>query len=165
MKTLLVLRHAKSSWSDPGRADFDRPLKKRGRNDAPAVGDYLRGQDLVPDVIVTSPALRAVETVALVADGSGYDGEIVLASELYPGDPEDYVDRLRGLDDDCRTAMVVGHNPGLVELVADLTGEVPDLPTAGLARITLPIDRWADLDLATPGTLVAVRRPKEAGAP
>lgn len=165
MKTVLVLRHAKSSWAEPGLSDFDRPLKKRGLADAPAVGEYLRAHDLVPDLIVTSPAQRARQTVALVADGAGYGGEIVVADEFYPGDPEDYVARLRLLDDAYETVMVVGHNPGLSELVTDLTGQMPDLPTAALASISLSVDRWADLDLdlGTPGELVGVRRPREAG--
>lgn len=167
MKTVLVLRHAKSSWADVGLSDFDRPLKMRGRDDAPAVGEYLRAHDLVPDLILTSPARRARETVALVADGASYDGDIVVADELYPGDPDDYIARLRALDDACVSVMVVGHNPGVAELVVELTGEATELPTAALAQIALAIDRWADLDVdaGTPGQLLAVRRPREAGGP
>jgi phosphohistidine phosphatase len=156
MKTVLILRHAKSSWGDPTLSDFDRPLKKRGMAEAPRLGRLLRSRDLVPDRIIASPARRARETAALVADGAGYDGEIAVDETFYPGDPEDYVAALRVLDDGCDRVMVVGHNPGLEMLVMELTDRETTLSTAALAQVTLPIDHWAELDACSDGMLVAV---------
>jgi phosphohistidine phosphatase len=161
MKTLLILRHAKSSWDDPGLADIDRPLNKRGKHDAPRIGQLLRSEDLVPDLLLASPAKRALKTAEAVAEESGYAGEIAVQADFYPGDPEDFIEVLRSLPDEHERVMVVGHNPGLEELVDALTGESVALPTAALAQITLPVDRWSNLIEAIEGRLVNVWRVKE----
>jgi phosphohistidine phosphatase len=162
MKTLLVLRHAKSSWSDRALDDHDRPLNDRGERDAPRIGELLRQQRLTPDRIISSDAVRAQVTARAVAAAAGYAGEIRLEHRLYHAAPDDIVAVLHTApESNAETVMVVGHNPGLEALVGQLTGERQDLPTAALAQIVLPIDRWLDLDGSTRGTLVDVWRPKE----
>ena len=162
MRTLLVLRHAKSSWSDSGLDDHLRPLNDRGERDAPRVGELLRQQRLTPDLIISSDAVRARMTAEASARAAGYAGEIRLDHSLYLAAPDDILAVLRSAEENAGIVMVVGHNPGLERLVGQLTGEPAYLPTATLAQIVLPIDRWRDLDESTPGWLVDVWRPKDA---
>jgi phosphohistidine phosphatase len=164
MKTLLILRHAKSEWDEPGVADHDRPLSQRGKRDAPRVGQQLRAEQRVPDLIISSSAKRARKTAKLVAETSGYEGEVLLKDELYLAGPENYLEVLQALPETCQSVMVVGHNPGLEELVEALTGEAEVLPTAALAQIALPIMRWQDLDEEVEGQLVYFWRPRDPAA-
>ena len=161
MKTLLILRHAKSSWKHAGLADHDRPLNRRGSRDAPRVGLLLRRQRLTPDLIVSSTAERARSTAAQVADGSGCGGPLELDRQLYLAEPEAVVDVVRGLGGEASRVLVVGHNPGLEELVARLTGRAEVLPTAALAQIELPLAEWADLRPFTRGRLAGLWRPRD----
>jgi phosphohistidine phosphatase len=162
MKTLLVLRHAKSSWDDRALDDHDRPLNDRGRRDAPRIGDLIHERGLTPETILSSDAVRARLTAEAVAEAAQYAGKIRLNRNLYLAGPADIRAVLGGLDETHgETVMIVGHNPGLEELVAELTGEHEDLPTATLAQIALPIDRWRDVDESTRGRLMGLWRPKE----
>jgi phosphohistidine phosphatase len=161
MKTLLVLRHAKSSWNDPALDDHERPLNKRGRRDAPRMGELVREYGLIPDVVISSDAVRARLTAEAVAEEARYAGEILVDPRLYMARPADIVSLLPTVRENAETVMIVGHNPGLEKLVEQLTGERQDLPTAALAQIVLPIDQWRDLKLSTRGTLVGLWRPKE----
>ncbi len=167
MKTLMILRHAKSSWKDDTIADHDRPLNERGKNDAPRMGQVIYQEDLTPDLIISSSAKRAVKTAALAAEACHYEGEILKNSDLYAAAPEAYLDVLSGLDEGFQRVMVVGHNPGLEELLLDLTGEAEALPTAALAVVSLKIDTWAELAGRLEGAdeelgdLVHLYRPKE----
>lgn len=161
MKTLLVLRHAKSSWNEPALDDHERPLNKRGRRDAPRMGELLRESGLMPDVVISSDAVRARLTAEAMAEAAHYTGEILLDQQLYLAGPDDILSLLRRVRQNAETVMIVGHNPGLEELVEQLTGEWHDLPTAALAQIVLPIDRWRDLTSSIRGTLEGHWRPKE----
>lgn len=161
MKTLLILRHAKSSWKNPGLADHDRPLNRRGKEDAPRIGALLAEEGLTPDVILSSTAKRAKTTAEIVADASGYDGEIIYTRDLYHADPESYLYVLHTLPASYETVMVVGHNPGLEELVDLLTGESQRLPTAALVQVRLPLENWEALTDETEGKLVNIWRPRE----
>ena len=161
MKTLLVLRHAKSSWNDPALDDHERPLNERGRRDAPRMGELVQEYGLLPDVVISSDAVRAQLTAETVAEAAGYAGEILLDQRLYLASPAEIIQVLRTMREDAETIMIVGHNPGLEELVERLTGERQDMPTAALAQIGLPIDHWRDLKLSTRGTLLAHWRPEE----
>ena len=161
MKTLLVLRHAKSSWNDPALDDHERPLNKRGRRDAPRMGELVREYGLIPDVIISSDAVRARLTAEAVAEAARYAGEILLDPRLYLACPADILSLLTAVRENAGTVMIIGHNPGLEELVEQLTGERQDLPTAALAQIGLPIDQWRDLKASTRGTLLGLWRPKE----
>jgi phosphohistidine phosphatase len=160
MKTLLVLRHAKSSWNDPALDDHERPLNERGRRDAPRMGELVRQYGLIPDLVISSDAVRALLTAQAVAEAARYAGEILLDPRLYIASPADILSLLQTVRENAETIMIVGHNPGLEELVEHLTGERLDLPTATLAEIHLPIDHWHDLDIATRGTLVGHWRPE-----
>ena len=160
MKTLLVLRHAKSSWNDPALDDHERPLNKRGRRDAPRVGALVREYGLIPDLVISSDAVRARLTAEAVAEAARYAGEILLDPHLYLAGPADILSLLLTVRENAKTVMIVGHNPGLETLVEQLTGERQDLPTAALAQIDLPIDQWRDLTRSTRGTLVGLWRPE-----
>ena len=161
MKTLLVLRHAKSSWDDPALDDHERPLSKRGQRDAPRMGQLVRQYGLTPDVVISSDALRARLTAEAVAEAARYPGEILLDPRLYMAGPADILSLLPRVRENAETVMIVGHNPGLEQLVEQLTGERQDLPTAALAQIGLPIDQWRDFKRWMRGTLVGLWRPKE----
>ena len=163
MKTLLVLRHAKSSWDDPALDDHERPLNNRGLRDAPRMGQLVREYGLIPDVVISSDALRARLTAEAVAEAAGYTGEIVLDARLYLAGPADILSLLPEVRENAKTVMIVGHNPGLEQLVEQLTGKRQDLPTAALAQIGLPIDQWRDFKRWMRGTLVGLWRPKELG--
>src|SRR5262249_8612093 len=133
MKTLLILRHAKSSHDHPEIADHDRPLNKRGRRDAPHVGEMLVEKKLVPDQILCSTAVRARETTDLVVGRFHKTPPIQYRSDLYLAPPKNYVHALNELDDSVETVLTVGHNPGLEAWVESLSGEPSRFPTAALA--------------------------------
>lgn len=161
MKTLLLLRHAKSSWKDDALCDHDRALNERGRNDAPRVGEWLAGQGLVPDLIVSSTALRAQSTARLLAESAGYAPEIELKRELYHADSDDFLQTLTALSTGVNRVLVVAHNPGMEEFVELLTGQHEPMPTAALAHVELPIEDWRKLNRKTEGRLIQIWRPKE----
>ena len=161
MRTLLVLRHAKSDWSESGLDDHDRPLNHRGEREAPWVGELLRRQRMVPDLIISSDAVRARMTAKAVARAAGCTGEIRLDPSLYLATPDDILSAVNRAEDTAGIVMVVGHNPGLEGLISQLTGQPALLPTATLAKILLSIDRWRDLDHSVTGSLADVWRPKD----
>jgi phosphohistidine phosphatase len=161
MKTLLIFRHAKSSWKNSNLADHDRPLNKRGKTTAPRMGEKLRQEDELPDLILSSSAIRASRSAELFAEAGGYDGEIFVRRDLYAHHPEAYISVLNEVDDRYQRVMIVGHNPGLEELVELLTGDWERLPTAALALIELPIQYWSELDEDVEGELLLVWRPRE----
>jgi phosphohistidine phosphatase len=161
MKTLLVLRHAKSSRNNPELDDHERPLNERGRRDGPRMGELVREYGLIPDIVISSDAVRARLTAEAVAEAARYTGEILLDPHLYMASPADILSLLRTVRENAETVMIIGHNPGLEELVEQLTGQRQDLPTAALAQIVLQIDQWRDLKRSTRGTLSGRWRPKE----
>lgn len=162
MKELLILRHAKSSWDDSSVDDHERPLNSRGERDAPRMGELIRDEQITPDLIITSDAVRAATTAEAVASATGYAGAIVREPRLYLAGSDDIIRLLRELTDDNTTrVMIVGHNPGLEQLVSQLTGERHDFPTAALAQVVLPIDIWRNLGPETEGSLANFWRPKE----
>lgn len=162
MKTVLLLRHAKSSWKDEGLSDHERPLNKRGKEDAPRAGQWLRKQELVPQLILSSTAVRARTTAEIAAEECGYEGEIELRPDLYSFEPEPFLKALAEAPDDCDPVMLVGHNPAMEELVQALAGELQPMPTAAVACIQLPIERWSEVKKGRRGKLVELWRPKEA---
>ncbi|WP_294233486.1 histidine phosphatase family protein [uncultured Sphingomonas sp.] len=167
MKTLTLLRHAKSSWDDPVARDFDRPLNAKGRRAAAMIGQHLKALDMTFDHILASPAIRVMETLDEVSGGYGRKLEPVWDKTLYLASAASLLDRVHALSDDCDHVLMVGHNPGLEDLVLDLTLDgalrerVEDkYPTATVAQMTLLIDRWADAR-AHSATLVAFVRPRD----
>ena len=155
MKTLLLLRHAKSSWDDPRLEDFDRPLAPRGRRAAPAMADYLKKKGLRPDFALCSPAARARQTWALVADGLGGGAETKELRSLYLGGPSRLLEAIRRIPDRAGCAMLIGHNPGMEHLAMSLAGPGSKakalaklrtkFPTAALAELAFDVDSWRDL--------------------
>jgi len=161
MKTLLILRHAKSSWKKPDLPDHDRPLNKRGKKEAPKVGQYLKEKDLVPDLILCSTARRAMETAQAVADACGFEGKVDYQKDLYLSEPAIYLDILHCLPDEARRVMVVGHNPDVEELLTMLTEVDEHLTTSALAVVDLPISSWEELNEATDGKLQILWVPRQ----
>lgn len=169
MKILTLLRHAKSSWDDPVSRDFDRPLNKRGRKAARVIGRAMREEGLRFDAIIASPARRVVETLRDVGDGYGRDLVPDQDQDLYLASPAVLLDRIRHVDDSFDRLLVVGHNPGLEQLVLLLTGAGHDglraevevkYPTATLAEIRFDVDHWIEVDAAG-GTLTRFIRPRD----
>lgn len=161
MKILLLLRHAKSSWKDKNLSDHDRPLNKRGKRDSPRMGLLLQKEELVPDTILSSTAVRARDTAVKLAKYCHYKGQISYIDTLYLGGVEAYLDALNILPNDFKLVLVVGHNPDIEELVMILTGQEERIPTAALARIDLTIEHWSTLTSKSKGRLVRIWRPKE----
>jgi len=156
MKSLLILRHAKSSWKHPELTDHDRPLNKRGKRDAPRMGEILRSEHLIPEAIISSTAARAHVTAEAVAKASGYKGKIALNRSLYAAGPEAYLKVLHELSDHYKRVLVVGHNPGLEELLEMFTDETQLMPTCTLAHVKFSIDSWTELDYKTKGQLAGI---------
>lgn len=125
------------------------------------MGRLLKELDLVPDLIITSTAERALATAELAASSAGYEQEIQVTRDFYLADGQEYIEYLAGLDSPAERIMVVGHNPGLEHLVALLGGTWEHLPTAALAQIELPVDSWAALDEESTGRLVNLWLPRE----
>jgi phosphohistidine phosphatase len=151
MKTLVLVRHAKSSWKDASLADRDRPLNRRGKRDAPKMGDELADLVGAPDLIVSSPAARAIATARIVADVVGYpvDG-IREDGRMYEASPAEILEVIRELDDERDRVFLFGHNPGLTDLVNELSEPAVDsVPTCGAVEFRLAAERWADLSRAT----------------
>ena len=163
MKLLSILRHAKSSWKDSSLEDHDRPLNKRGTRDAPRMGDLIREQGLVPDVILSSTARRARDTALAVATAAGFPEEVRLTRSLYGASPDTCLDVLRDLPDSIGHAMIVGHNPLLEDLVSMLTDEYVALPTATVACIDLPLVSWQQVGADGCGRVRFVFRGKDVG--
>jgi len=161
MKSILVLRHAKSSRKDPDLTDHNRPLNKRGKRDAPRMGRLLKKEHLVPDAIISSTAMRARVTAEAVAKASGYKGDITFNGSLYAAGPQAYIDVLHDLSDDYVRVLIIGHNPGLEELVEMLTGEIHLMPTCSLAHVKLRVGKWSEIDNKIKGQVAEIWRPRD----
>jgi phosphohistidine phosphatase len=161
MKTLLTLRHAKSSWKHTGLDDRDRPLNKRGQRQAPDMGKKIYALGLTPDLILCSPAKRARDTAIPVAEKCGYDGDVEVVMDFYPGDVPQFIQTLSNLPVAVQRVMIVAHNPGLEDLLAMLTRHPQALATATLAQVELPIEHWWQLDEDTRGNLIGIWRTEE----
>jgi phosphohistidine phosphatase len=162
MKTLLLLRHAKSDWDDPSLRDFDRPLAARGKRDAPRIGKALRKRGPLPDLIVSSPAARAKATIHAVTKAANLDPEIRFDETVYGASSAELIKLIRGLPDAGSCAMLVGHNPGFEDLVRRLSGSDEGMPTAALACIEFQIDHWEDASDGQ-GKLAWLLTPKQLG--
>ena len=145
MKTLLLLRHAKSSRDDPRLSDFDRPLNDRGKDDAKLVGRYLRKQKIKIDVIVTSPARRARRTAERVLEAAGLANQLVFDERIYEASAAQLLKVISEIDVTADVAFFIGHNPGFEDLLTCLTDRAGSMPTASLACISLDIKEWRDV--------------------
>ncbi len=160
MKTLYVLRHAKSSWDYADLADFDRPLNARGRTAAPFIGEVMERYGFAPDVILASPAVRTRETASLVKNAAGLDAEIKHEERIYEASPQTLRQVLAAAGEEFESLMIVGHNPGIEGFVQYLTGKLESMPTAALAVVDLDIDRWEQTGSGR-GRLRRIIRPKD----
>ena len=145
MKTLLLLRHAKSDWDDPSLRDFDRPLAARGERDAPRIGKALRKRGPLPDLIVSSPAARAKATIEAVITAAKLDVDVSFDETVYGASSPELMRLITGLPDAVSCVLLVGHNPGFEDLVGRLSGSHERMPTAALACIEFRIDQWEDV--------------------
>ena len=144
MKTLTIVRHAKSSWKDASLADRDRPLNRRGERDAPAMGRRIAKAGIRPSLIVSSPAKRAWTTAKIIADEIGYPREFLQReNSLYMASLNDLLDVVVAQDEGFNSLMVVGHNPGLTDFVNFLSPKLTyNLPTAGVVSVNIDRDDW-----------------------
>lgn len=161
MKTLLVMRHAKSSWDDPGQRDFDRPLNKRGKKDAPRMGRALAARGLHPDLVLASPAARVKLTLEAFLPAAGIEIEPRYEESLYGASAAEMMALVRRLPAAARCALLVGHNPGLEELVGRLSGSSGvTMSTAALACLEVPGETWSGVEDGG-ANLAWLLRPKE----
>lgn len=161
MKTLLLMRHGKSSWKYDQYSDHDRPLAKRGRTDVPRMAMLIRDEDLVPDIILSSSAKRARETTELFIDASGFDGLAYYYRSIYHGDVGDYLELIQDIDNRYEIVMIVGHNPGMEELLSNLTEFMEWLPTSSIAQVSFTFKEWKSVGNDILGTLENLWRPRE----
>lgn len=169
MKTLTLLRHAKSTWDDPVARDFDRPLNRRGKNSARTIGREMRALGLEFDHVIASPAVRVIETLAYVAEGYGRPIEPAYDKRLYLASTAMLIELIQATGDAAETLLVVGHNPGLESLALQLTRATDNglrseievkYPTATIAQIALPVDRWKDVGQGI-GNITRFIRPRD----
>ena len=160
MKTVILMRHAKSSWKFPELPDKDRPLTKRGERDAPRMGKLLKKEEVIPERILSSTAVRAAATAEAVAQKLDYKEEITYMDSLYMAEPANIIEALQTLPAEVKKVLVVGHNPGMEGLAQILGGKVVDLPTAAMAEIKIPIKDWMELNYGVEGELVGLFRPE-----
>ncbi len=156
MKTLFLIRHAKSSRDDPAMADKDRPLNDRGKRDAPKMGKRLAKRGVKPDLILSSSAVRALETAEIVAKEVDYKRKDILVDDrLYAVGAEELLDVIRKLGDEVERVMLIGHNPELTELAHRLSSKITDMPTCAVAEFTFDAKAWATIgeDKPTKATL------------
>lgn len=145
MKTLLLLRHAKSDWDDASLRDFDRPLAARGERDAPRIGKALRKSGPLPDLIVSSPAARAKATIKAVVKAAKLEAEVRFDETVYGASPPELMRLIRQSPDGVSCVLLVGHNPGFEDLVGRLSGSHERMPTAALACIEFQSEHWEDV--------------------
>lgn len=160
MKTLFILRHAKSSWANPASSDFDRQLNEQGLKTAPQMGETIFKNEFQPAMILSSPAKRAKQTAVLIKETAQIQGKIEYDERIYEASPLRLLQVISELDAETESLMLVGHNPGLEGLIKILTGEVQAMPTAALAVIDLNAKNWNEVT-AESGKLRMVIRPKD----
>ena len=160
MKTLYLLRHAKSSWDEPAQTDVERPLNRRGLKAAPFMGELMLKKGFEPAVIVSSPAMRAKTTARLLKIAGSFTAEIIFENGIYEASPNALRQVVSEISDDHTSALLVGHNPGIEGFIRYLTGAIEPMPTAALAVIELEIDKWVEINDGC-GTLMRVFRPRE----
>jgi len=152
MKTLILVRHAKSSWKDGSLPDRKRPLNKRGKRDAPTMGQRLAEQGVEVELMISSPATRAMATAEAMAEELDYpwDG-IVTEERLYEADAEEILTVVEEQDDWIDRLMVIGHNPGLTALANILSrSDLENIPTCGVVELAYDVDKWVEIVEARP---------------
>ena len=144
MKTLYVIRHGKSSWDYPQLADIDRPLKKRGKNDARLMGKLLKEKRLLPDVIISSPAIRAYKAAEIMAEELNYNKvDIQIEKALYFNGIQEIFNTIHKIDDRNNSAFIYGHNPDFTSFANIFTDQrIDNVPTCGISCVQFDTDSW-----------------------
>jgi phosphohistidine phosphatase len=162
MRTLYLVRHAKSSWDDPALADHDRPLNERGLRDVATMGQRLAQRGVKPDLLLASPATRALTTAEHLAKALGIKPKhIVVDDRLYAAAASELLAVIQACGDKARHVMLVAHNPGLTDLAHRFAGEITHMPTCTVAELTFAAASWGDIGEAMP-TRVVFDFPKKA---
>ena len=162
MKKLYLIRHAKSSWSNPGLPDIERPLNKRGKRDAPFMGKLLNNVGVRPDVIITSQAKRAYRTAKTIAKEIDFPIKNIVKNNLiYEADTREFISVLKSIPDNADIAMLFGHNPGLTIVNNYLTDKyIDNIVTCGIVEIEFNINSWKDISENT-GKIISYEYPKK----
>lgn len=161
MKTLYLMRHAKSSWSDPALTDPERPLNARGKRDAIKMGKFLTEQKKLPSIIVCSDAKRAMKTAKRLIKASKFTGPLEVNPNLYGSSVKQHIEVINQQLDHHNSLLMIAHNPILEDLLSQLTGSWFDLKTATIAELSLDLEQWSELSPHSRATLKNVWYPKE----
>lgn len=162
MKTIFLLRHAKSSWKDATLQDFDRPLNSRGRKAAESIATLMIKHKVAPELALSSPAVRARETIEIVMKTARLRSELRYDQRIYEAGPLRLLEVISEIEEDKSKVLLVGHNPGFEELLQLLTGRVEQMATATLAKIDLEAAKWAKA-VERAATVDWVLKPKQLG--
>jgi phosphohistidine phosphatase len=153
MKSLYIVRHAKSSWEDSSQSDFERGLNERGKRDAPRMAKRLKEKEIHPDLMISSHAKRALSTAKRIAEVLNYSKkDIKTDQKLYHADEDTILSVIRSIKDKYNTVMLFGHNPGLTDFVNTFVAEETDIdnvPTCGVVAFNLNVDSWSDVSWAS----------------
>lgn len=147
IKTVYLIRHAKSDWNSAELSDFERPLNKRGKKDAPFMGEKIKELNVHPDIIIASPAKRALETITAISSEINYPfDKIVFDKSIYHSSVQNLIELLNNIDNSYSTLFLVGHNPGLTYLSNYLTNDyIDNIVTCGIVKIELEIGNWNEI--------------------
>ena len=146
MKELILIRHAKSSWSNPLLEDFERPLNKRGAKNAPFMAKVLKQKEVNPDLIISSPSKRTKQTLDFFIKEFDYKGEIIFEESIYEGPYINILKVVKNIDDKHKTIFLFGHNPGLNDLADFLLGRFEEnIPTCGVLKIDFDTNYWKNI--------------------
>jgi phosphohistidine phosphatase len=162
MKHLYLIRHAKSSWDNQTLSDFDRPLNDRGNATAPLMADLLKSQGIKPDLLITSPANRAISTCKFFADAFAYPHELIQQeSTIYEAVPDDLYKIIHAIDNRYKTVMLFGHNPTISYFLDQYINDyLPEVPTCGVSIFKLNVENWKDFN-PTNVKFVSLLEPKK----
>lgn len=150
-RTIVIIRHAKSSWANPLQSDFERPLNDRGEHDAPMMGERLQKLKIIPDLVISSAAKRAKQTAKKIAVAIGYDAEkIQLIEKLYHCIPPVFEEVILDLPDEVNTVFIVAHNPGITAFANELSPSfnIDHMPTCGVVAARMDSEHWSDFSFA-----------------
>jgi len=162
MKKIYIVRHAKSSWANASLSDFDRPLNTRGKSDAPLMGKVLKKNNVFPDLIISSPAKRALKTAQIISEEINYpEKKILKEKDLYHGSTTDFIDIINNINNDVDILMIFGHNPGLTHLVNILSNfNLANLPTGACVGIEFLTNDWNAVSTGS-GSVIFYEYPKK----
>lgn len=150
MKTVFLVRHAKSDWADPSLSDFERPLNHRGKRDAPVMAQRLLERKINVDVFISSPAKRAARTAKIFAETFDYKkGNIDFKEKLYLAEPEIFLSVITDIGNDFDSVAIFSHNPGITDFANQLTdARIDNIPTCGIFAVAAKCDKWKDFESA-----------------